>query len=85
MQRLLWRIANYLRSFTISLLDMDVEWGPRGLNARKVPGFDGIQTRFVVIPTDEFVHCVHHIFKVSLTSGILPSDWKSATVTPIYI
>ena len=31
-----------------------------------------------------FVHCVHHIFTLSLTSGTLRTDWKSDSVTPIY-
>ena len=44
----------------------------------------GIPTRLLVILKDEIVHCVHHIFTLSLTSGTLPTDWKSATVTPIY-
>ena len=56
----------------------------RALNARKAPGFDGIPTSLLVILKDEIVHCVHHIFTLSLTSGTLPTDWKSATVTPIY-
>ena len=74
MQRPLQRTANYLRLSQLL----------RALNARKVPGFDGIPTRLLVIRKDEIVHCVHHIFTLSLTSGILPSDRKSATVTPIY-
>ena len=69
-------------SFTIS--PSDVERALRALNARKAPGFDGIPTRLLVILKDEIVHCVHHIFTLSLTSGTLPTDWKSATVTPIY-
>ena len=55
----------------------------RALNARKAPGFDGIPTCLLVILKDEIVHCVHHIFTLSLTSGTLPTDWKSSTVTPI--
>ena len=68
-------------SFTISL--SDVERALRALNARKAPGFDGIPTRLLVILKDEIVH-IYHIFALSLTSGTLPTDWKSATVTPIY-
>ena len=82
MQHLLQRTANYLCPFTISL--SDVEHALHALNARKAPGFDGIPTRLLVILKDKIVHCVHHIFTLSLTSGTLPTDWKSATVTPIY-
>ena len=75
--------SQLLLSFTISL--SDVERALRALNARKAPGgFDGIPTRLLVILKDENVHCVHHIFTLSVTSGTLPSNWKSATVTPIY-
>ena len=52
----------------------DVERALRGLNTRKAPGFDGIPTRLLVILKDEIVHCAHHIFTLSLTSGTLPSD-----------
>ena len=74
--------SQLLVSFTLSL--SDVESALRALNARKAPGFDGIPTRLLVILKDEIVHCVHRIFTLSLTSGTLPTDWKSATVTPIY-
>ena len=74
MQRQLQRTANYLRLSQFL----------RPLNVRRAPGFDRTPTRLLVILKDEIVHCVHHIFTLSLTSGILPSDWKSATVTPIY-
>ena len=73
--------SQLLVSFTISL--SDVERALRALNARKAPGFDRIPTRLLVILKDEIVHCVHHIFTLSLTSGTLPTHWKSATVTPI--
>ena len=74
--------SQLLVSFTISL--SDVERALHVLNARKAPGLDGIPTRPLVILKDEIVHCVHHIFTLSLTLGTLPSDRKSATVTPIY-
>ena len=64
--------SQLLVSFTISL--SDVERALRTLNARKAPGFDGIPTRLLVILKDEIVHCVHHIFTLSLTSGTLPTD-----------
>ena len=51
-------------SFTISL--SDVERALRALNAGKAPAFDGIPTRLLVILKDEIVHCVHHIFTLSL-------------------
>ena len=62
--------SQLLVSFTISL--SDVERALRALNARKAPGYDGIPTRLLVILKDEIVHCVHHIFTLSLTSGSLP-------------
>ena len=45
-------------------------------------GKEKIFSTLLVILKDEIVHCVHHIFTLSLTSGTLPTDWKSATVTP---
>ena len=78
---LLTEDSQLLVSFTISL--SDVERTLHELNARKAPGFDGIPTRLLVFLKDEIVHCVHHFFPPSLTAGTLPSDWKSATVTPV--
>ena len=76
--------SQLLVSFTISL--SDVERALRVLNARKAPGFDGIPARLLVILKDEIVHCVHHIFTLSLTvlqelyllTGSLP-PWPQST------
>ena len=81
MQRLLQRTANYLCP---SQFLFRCGACPTCAECSKTPGFDGIPTRLLVILKDEIVHCVHHIFTLSLTSGTLPTDWKSATVTPIY-
>ena len=33
---------------------------------------------------EEIAPCVHHIFSISLSTGCLPTDWKSANVSPVY-
>ena len=33
---------------------------------------------------EEIAPCVHHIFSISLSTGCFPTDWKSATVSPVY-
>ena len=45
---------------------------------------DGIPTRLLVVLADEIAPYVHHIFSLSLHTATVPTEWKSATVRPIY-
>ena len=71
-----------LTELSVSL--QDVHRALHGLDARKAPGSDGIPTRLLVVLANEIAPCVHHIFSLSLHTATVPTEWKSATVRPIY-
>ena len=80
-QRLLQRTANYLcpsqflsRMWSVPYVRWMLE-KHQALTAFQHVSLSFLKTR---------LYTVHHIFTLSLTSGTLPTDWKSATVTPIY-
>ena len=50
----------------------------------KASGPDLISTRFLKETADVIAPLLQIIFKVSLNSGEVPSDWKIANVTPIF-
>lgn len=54
------------------------------LNVTKTPGPDGIHPRFLRETAEELSLPLSIIFKESLESGKMPSDWKSANITPIH-
>ena len=53
------------------------------LKANKVSGVDGIVPRILIENADLLSLPLLHIFKKSLESSIVPSDWKKANVTAI--
>ncbi|CAK1552189.1 unnamed protein product [Leptosia nina] len=61
----------------------DVISGIKQLKSNSSIGPDGIPPDFIKIYRDVFSVPLHHIFNVSLTSGIYPSRWKLSRVTPI--
>ena len=71
-----------LTELSVSL--QDVQRALHGLDARKAPGSDGIPTRWLVVLANEIAPRVHHIFSLSLRTATVPTEWKSATVRPIY-
>ena len=56
-----------------------------GLNVHKASGPDLISTQFLEETADVIAPLLQIIFKVSLNSGEVPSDWKIGNVTPILI
>ena len=56
----------------------------RTVDSKEASGFDGIPARLITMLAEEIALCVHHIFSISLSAGCLPTDWKSATVSPVY-
>ena len=54
------------------------------LNINKSPGPDKIPTRVLKCCATEIAPLLQLIFTQSMTSGILPNDWLSANITPIY-
>lgn len=56
----------------------------RSLDIRKASGEDGIPTRLLKLCAEQLTPCLTHLFNVSLATGKLPQDWKSAVVSPIH-
>jgi hypothetical protein len=54
------------------------------LKPNKVPGPDGINPRLLSELSDVLAEPVVIIFRKSLNSGIIPDEWRTATVTPIF-
>ena len=54
------------------------------LNINKSPGPDKIPTRVLKCCATEIAPLLQIIFTQSMASGILPNDWLSANITPIY-
>ena len=50
----------------------------------KPDGLDGIPTSLLKLSFKFIVSSLTHIFKLVISTGIIPNDWKSARVTPIY-
>lgn len=71
-----------LEEFTVSV--GEVREALLHLDVTKAAGDDGVPTRLLRLLSSELAPCVHHIFQRCLATGTLPTDWKLATVTPIY-
>ena len=54
------------------------------LNPHKAAGPDSIPTRLFKETTQQMAPLLTFIFQALLDQGKLPSDWKSANVTPIH-
>ena len=50
----------------------------------KSPGYDNIHPRVLKEIKEVILHPLKIIFEKSLSSGILPIDWKLGVVTAIY-
>lgn len=54
------------------------------LKADKAPGFDRIVPQILKENADQLCDPIEYILKESTESGIIPSDWKRANITPIF-
>ena len=54
------------------------------LKQNKSPGPDGIHNRVLYEIRDEIAQPLTDLFRCSLDTGELPSEWKIANITPIY-
>ena len=54
------------------------------LNPSKAPGPDEIKPRVLKELATEIAPILTIIFQISLESGVVPSDWKTARVAPVY-
>ena len=52
--------------------------------AGKVDGLDGIPTCLLKLSFPFIASSLTHIFNLVISKGIIPKDWKSARVTPIF-
>ena len=55
-----------------------------GLNIHKASGSDLISTRFLKETADVIAPLLQVIFKASLNTGEVPSDWRIANISPIF-
>ena len=54
------------------------------LNTNKMSGPDGLPNRIMKTSAEELAPAITEIYKRSLTTGTLPSDWRNASVSPIF-
>lgn len=54
------------------------------LNPRKASGDDGVSIKLLHHLATEIAPCLTYLFWLSLDTGQLPSDWRQATVSPIF-
>ena len=47
-------------------------------------GPDGLPNRIMKTSAEELAPAITEIYKRSLTTGTLPSDWRNASVSPIF-
>lgn len=55
-----------------------------GLSPHKASGPDEISPRILKVLHQELAPVLCHIFNLSLETGIVPKDWKKATVAPVF-
>ena len=54
------------------------------LSTNKADGLDGISARHVKASFPFTAASLTHVFNSVISTGIIPSDWKSARITPIF-
>jgi len=54
------------------------------MNPNKSPGPDGLYPRVFKEIADVLVDPLHYIFRTSIKTGKLPTEWKTASITAIY-
>ena len=71
-----------LNNFKID--EEDVKKLLKNLEPFKAPGPDSLHPYLIKQLADQLAEPVTIIYKLSLKEGVIPSDWKTATVCPIY-
>ena len=61
-----------------------VEKTLRQLDPRKSAGYDGIPTRILKEAAAELAPSLTAIFNASFAQGIIPQEWRDATITPVH-
>ena len=67
----------------INIEQFEVERQLSSLDVKKAAGGDGIPTRLLSMLSKNVAPCVLHLFRLSLKSGKLPTQWKEATITDL--
>ena len=75
---------NYSVMDNIEISERGIEKLLAGLNPAKATGPDGIPPRVLKELSSELAPILSMIFRYSLQSGQVPTDWRHALVTPIY-
>ncbi|KAI8515244.1 hypothetical protein Bbelb_078350 [Branchiostoma belcheri] len=69
---------------SINIVEAGVRKLMQNLNPRKAPGPDGISPRLLKELANELAPALTLLFQSSLETGIVPQDWRTANVTPVY-
>ena len=76
---------NYANVLSNLLISSDtVKKKINNLKISSAPGPDQITPRFLKLNVDAMSHALAILFNKSLQTGLIPADWKSANVTPIF-
>ena len=54
------------------------------LNAGKATGIDGLSSKLLRAGAIQIAKPLTHIMNLSISTATIPSEWKTAIVTPIY-
>ena len=68
----------------ITITSKGVEGLLKGLNSNKASGPDEISPRLLKELHHEIAPILTKIYRSSLSTGIVPNDWKTALVAPVY-
>ena len=69
---------------TIKIDQREVVYLLENLNVNKSPDVDGFHPRILKETAQEIGIPLTNLFKLSINTGIIPTSWKLAQITPIY-
>ena len=69
---------------SINITDAGVRKLMKNLDPSKAPGPDGISPKLLKELADDLSPALTLLFQSSLKTGIVPQDWRTANVTPVY-
>ena len=75
-------LGSFLTDCSISV--SDVRKKIRGLRSEAAVGPDGVGPRVLKELQDGLAPALAHVFRQSMREGVVPADWKTAHVTPIF-
>ena len=69
---------------TIGISEDEVKLLLMGLHPNKAPGPDGLHPHVLRELAEVIAYPMCRVFKLSLDEGVLPREWRTATVSPIF-